>query len=240
MKQFSTRFFAHRGLHGQPDMLPENSITAFRKAVGKGYGIELDVRLTKDSLPVVFHDDTLERVCGIPGRICDYTYEELKEFSLYQSAERIPLLSEVLAMVNGQVPLLAEIKMDRLEIRVCEETAALFDHYSGDFGVESFHPYVVYWFRRNRPLVYRGQLYGNASRSDTIPRWQWILLQTQITNIWTKPHFVAYDHRCRKSLPCRFWKWRKPSFGWVFRSQEELQECRDDFDYYIVEHTYTS
>ena len=61
--------FAHRGLHSRDKSVPENSIAAFRLAAREGYGVELDVHLSQDGQVVVFHDDTLERVCGVPGRV---------------------------------------------------------------------------------------------------------------------------------------------------------------------------
>lgn len=76
------RHYAHRGLHDNKSDAPENSMAAFRKAIEAGYGIELDVQLTKDRIPVVFHDETLKRVCGVEGNVRDYTYEELQQFHL--------------------------------------------------------------------------------------------------------------------------------------------------------------
>ena len=55
--------YAHRGLYDNEHGIPENSMAAFRRAVDKGYGIELDVHLTADNQRVVFHDDTLIRMC---------------------------------------------------------------------------------------------------------------------------------------------------------------------------------
>ena len=61
---FQNRNFAHRGLHKRDKSVPENSLAAFERAASYGYGIELDVQLSKDGQVVVFHDDTLNRVCG--------------------------------------------------------------------------------------------------------------------------------------------------------------------------------
>ena len=61
--------YAHRGLHDNEHGIPENSMAAFQRAVDKGYGIELDVHLTADNQLVVFHDDTLTRMCGINKKI---------------------------------------------------------------------------------------------------------------------------------------------------------------------------
>ena len=80
--QFSGVLYAHRGLFDNKSDSPENSLNAFRKAVENGYGIEFDVQLSKDKIPVVFHDLSLKRVCGIEGNVCDYTLEELQKMRL--------------------------------------------------------------------------------------------------------------------------------------------------------------
>ena len=69
--------YAHRGLFDNKSEAPENSLAAFRKAVEAGYGIELDVQLSKDKKLVVFHDATLKRMCGEKGNVWDYTLDEL-------------------------------------------------------------------------------------------------------------------------------------------------------------------
>ena len=72
--------YAHRGLwNGER---PENSLAAFRAATEQGFGIEMDVHLTKDGQLVVFHDDSLQRMCGTEGIITERTLAELKELRL--------------------------------------------------------------------------------------------------------------------------------------------------------------
>ena len=69
------RNYAHRGLHGGG--VPENSMAAFRRAVEAGYGIELDVHLSRDGEVVVFHDETLVRMTGCERRLAELTLDEL-------------------------------------------------------------------------------------------------------------------------------------------------------------------
>ena len=78
--------YAHRGLFDNKSDAPENSLAAFQKAVDAGYGMELDVQLSKDQKLVVFHDATLKRMCGVEGNVWDYTLEELKKFTPHFSA----------------------------------------------------------------------------------------------------------------------------------------------------------
>ena len=73
--------FAHRGFFDNEAGVPENSLSAFRAAIDSGYGIELDIQLSKDGVPMIFHDASLDRMCGVEGKIWDFTYEELRELS---------------------------------------------------------------------------------------------------------------------------------------------------------------
>ena len=70
--------------------IPENSMAAFANAVEHGYGIELDIQLTKDKQLVVFHDHTLTRMCGIDLPVCEMTYEELQKCTLGDTEEKNP------------------------------------------------------------------------------------------------------------------------------------------------------
>ena len=111
MRLFLThgKYYAHRGLHSET--VPENSLPAFKLAVEHGYGMELDVQITADGVPVVFHDNTLSRMCGIDRGIHDYTLEELEQFALAGHEDiHIPTLASVLELVGGKVPLVVEIK----------------------------------------------------------------------------------------------------------------------------------
>ena len=77
----NVKYYAHRGFHGE-EGIPENSMAAFKKAKGSGYGIELDVQLTKDGVMVVHHDYDLKRTCGVNKKITDLTYRELCRYRL--------------------------------------------------------------------------------------------------------------------------------------------------------------
>ena len=74
---FSRWDFAHRGLWNMERGIPENSLPAFKKAVDHGFAIELDVHLTSDGQIVVFHDDTLKRMCQLDQSVESMTYDEL-------------------------------------------------------------------------------------------------------------------------------------------------------------------
>ena len=73
--------FCHRGYHDKPQ-IPENSLPAFRRAIERGWGAELDVHLLKDGTLAVFHDSDLSRCAGVSGMIEDLTLPELKKLRL--------------------------------------------------------------------------------------------------------------------------------------------------------------
>jgi len=155
---FYGRSFAHRGLHTEDKSVPENSLEAFRLAGRAGYGVELDVQLTKDGQVVVFHDDTLDRVCGVPGKLSDKSYDELKLLSLCGTNQRIPLLTEVLEVYQGRGPLLVELKTGSRNRELCEKTYAILSDYPGEVCIESFNPMIVRWFKKHaKDLVRVGE-----------------------------------------------------------------------------------
>lgn len=192
-KPFMYRNFAHRGLHKRDKSVPENSIAAFERASAKGYGMELDVQLSKDGEVVVFHDDTLNRVCGVDSRVDEKTYAELKKMSLCGTEETIPLFSEVLKTVRGRGPLIVELKNGRSNRELCEKTYELLKVYNGEYCIESFNPFIVRWFRKNAPEIVRGQLaspprdYGGEVNNISA-----FVLGNLLLNFMARPQFIAY------------------------------------------------
>ena len=98
------KYIAHRGLHDKN--IPENSMAAFKRAVEYGYAIELDVQKTSDNELVVFHDESLYRMCKVKKKITECTFSELCSMTLGESSEHIPKFVDVLNLVHGAVPML--------------------------------------------------------------------------------------------------------------------------------------
>ncbi len=236
-KPFLNALYAHRGLHDNASEAPENSIAAFKKAVYAGYGIELDVQLTKDGVPVVFHDFTLKRACGQEGKICDYTWQELQEFHLFESTEKIPRFEEVLDMVNGKVPLIVELKVEWLDISVCPAADALLRKYKGLYCIESFNPMALMWYRRYRNEVVRGQLADEFLKYEEYRSPLYLILQNLLLNWMTKPDFVAYNHKYAGNLSRRLCRslYKNMAAAWTIKSQEELDAAWDQFDVFIFD-----
>lgn len=230
---FCGKNYAHRGLHKQDVSIAENSLPAFINAVDEGYGIELDVHLTADNRIVVFHDDDLERVCGEKKKIEDCLWAELKEMYLFDTAEHIPLLSDVLSVVNGKYPIIIELKSDFKRDELCERTLEFISAYKGDVCVESFDPRIVAWFKRNAPDVLRGQLSTTPKNlRDSISPIRAFLIGSLLTNVITRPNFVAYKIG-KKSLTMRLFKLLGGmTFGWTAHDNR----CEKKYDSVIFEY----
>lgn len=240
-KSFQMNYYAHRGLHLNGSPHPENSLPAIRRAVEAGYGIEFDIQVTKDGVPVVFHDFTLRRMCGEKGRVVDYTLEELREFRLLDCGEKIPTLKEVLRAVDGKVPLIIEMKVEYMDLRVCRSANQLLRDYHGEYCIESFNPLVLLWYRKNRPDIMRGQLsdgfiFQKEFRTP-VKLAPGFLLQFLVTNCVTRPDFVAYNFRYQGNLSRTLWRklFRGKSAAWTVRSEEELKKAGARYDAYIFD-----
>lgn len=231
--------YAHRGLHG--DGVPENSLSAFELACQAGYGIELDIQLSKDGEVVVFHDGTLNRMTGVEGKVCDFTADELSGLRLAGTDERIPTLKEVLALVDGRVPMLVELKGGTLDTTLCGKAYELLKDYGGSFCLESFNPWLVKGIKDLMPERFCGLLYSNIVRdkkregkkSNLID----ILASVMAFTFVCKPHFIAYNEEDRDSIPVALSTrlYKTPKFVWTVTSKDAVERAHALGEYPIFE-----
>lgn len=229
--------YAHRGLHDNESDAPENSLAAFRKAAEAGYGIELDLQLSRDGEVVVFHDASLERICSVPGKVSDFTYEELCRCRLYGSPERIPRFQDVLRLVDGRVPLIVELKVPWQDTSVCPAADRLLREYRGFYCIESFNPLALIWYKKNHSEVIRGQLADRFSAGGEHRGLMYRLLENLLLNCVTRPDFVAYNHQHAGMLSR--WLCRKlygnMAVAWTIKNQKEMDCARSAFDLFIFD-----
>lgn len=231
---FYGRSFAHRGLHVEDKSVPENSLEAFRLAASAGYGVELDVQLSRDGQVVVFHDDTLDRVCGVHARVDEKSFDELRLLRLCGTEQRIPLLTEALAVINGHGPLIVELKNGRRNRELCEKTYAILSDYEGQVCIESFNPMIVRWFKKHARDLVRGQLattmkdYGDTVKKPTA----WLLSHC-LMNFLSRPQFIAYRIGFRPLSVRLSEALGAMRFGWTARN-ERAERHRDAviFEFY--------
>ena len=137
---------AHRGYHDMNRQVWENTLSAFSRAVEAGFAIECDVQLAADSVPVVFHDHDLERLCGIKGDIREKTSAELGMLSVGGTKDKVPTLKQMLALVAGKVPLVIEIKGregDGEDDGFAEAVLEVLEGYQGKVALMSFDYHIL-------------------------------------------------------------------------------------------------
>ncbi len=192
-ERFVGTFFAHRGLHTKDLSVPENSLAAFKAAADAGYGLELDIQLSKDGHVMAFHDDTVDRLCKATGNVNEFTAQELKEMKLLDTEETIPYFKDVLDTVAGKAPIMVELKPTLTHRdELCEKTYELLKNYDGEYFIESFDPNILVWFKKNAPEVIRGQLVDTMKNYVGVPLFERLILSHVFMNFAAKPHFIGH------------------------------------------------
>lgn len=158
---FLRRPLAHRALHDVARGRPENSRAAVRAAVAAGYGVEIDLQLSRDGCAMVFHDDDLGRLTDESGPVRQRDAAELRGIRLRGGNEGIPDLAQVLALVAGRAPILAEMKdqhgaMGETDGALERAVARAIAGYEGPLALMSFNPHMVAHMARLAPGVPRG------------------------------------------------------------------------------------
>lgn len=230
MEPYAKWDYAHRGFYNGAD-IPENTLAAYRAATDAGFGIELDVRLTRDKKMVIHHDDSLKRLCGDERLISETDFADLAGVQVGGTAEKLPLFAEALETVAGKTPLIVEIKITNgNSAEICPLVADILDSYKGPYVIESFDPEAVRWFRKNRPDVIRGLLVSPFYQKSAGSFKRWAGVNLLCSNGVTRPDFVAYDIQRRTN---RAFTLCRKLFGaqevsWTVRTPEDCVRIRQE------------
>ncbi len=231
-------YVAHRGLHADEMGAPENSANAFLLAKKLGFCIETDIHLTRDGEVVVFHDNTTGRMCGTDLAVEQSTLVELQALRLAGTDQQILTLQQLLALVDGEVPLLIEFKCVKGNAdALCTAADRILREYHGKYIIQSFYPPVLWWYRRHHRSICRGQLsrnfirHNNADRTPASVLSGWLLF-----NFLARPDFISYDIGDVDAMAFGVCKMLgAATAGWTIRTEEELAAARLSFDTYIFE-----
>ena len=216
--------YAHRGLHGNG--VPENSMEAFGLALEGGFGIEFDVHLMADGNLAIIHDASLKRTAGADVKIEDLRTEDLENYRLEGTQEKIPTFRQLLDLYEGKAPLIIELKAERgNHAALCDAVCKALEGYEGVYCIESFDPRCIQWLRKNRPDLIRGQLSENFFRSKgnkLHPVLKFVMTH-HLANLVVRPDFVAYRYSDRNMFGTWLCKnvWKIQGVSWTIRSKEE-------------------
>lgn len=235
---------AHRGLHDRSRGVIENSRSAFEAAIAAGYAIECDVQLSRDGVPIIFHDDDLQRLTGRKGPIGSLSVAELADTPLLDSAAGdVPQrLAEFLAQIGGRTLLQIELKKqpnaDMTEA-LARTAAAALAAYNGPLAVESFDPALLIAVRKNG---YSGPL-GIITYDYRQPDWDGHLSDRDRTILrhllhfpWTRFSFISC-HLGSLSLPAvKFFRaLGVPVTAWTVRTPAEKRTALAGADQIVFE-----
>ncbi len=241
---FLKRPFAHRTLHDVQQGRPENSLAGARAALDAGYAMEIDLQLSSDGVPMVFHDYGLGRLTDETGPLAQRTAAELQQIQLKGGDEGIPTLQEFLDLVDGQVPLLIEIKdqdgalgphTGDMEQAVCE----LLNAYDGPVALMSFNPHSMAKCARYAPDIPRGLVTDSFSNE----KWE-IMPRARLDELVSIPDyervgasFISHHWENLQSKPVsRIRDLGGSVLSWTIRSAEQEKQARENSDNVTFEH----
>lgn len=214
--------YADGGIHNK--LHKRGSLDAIREARDLGFGVALDVGISRDGvifvLPTVNADITASDGAAISGGIY-----------------RLPTLAEVMSLLDGQVPLMLRVEAeDESERdRLCRELCLELDAYSGAFSVRSSDVRTVSFFKKYRPRYARGIIVSkNDKRGAALTR---ALRRHMFTNLITRPDFITIDGRMMREpaflLATKVF--RRRGFAFTVKNQKQYELCKRRGIYAIFE-----
>jgi glycerophosphoryl diester phosphodiesterase len=240
------RPIAHRGLHDLAAGRIENTAPAFLAAIGRGYGIECDLQAASDGTPMVFHDETLDRLVDATGRLSERSPAELRRLRYKGQDAELLAYGDFLDLCGGRVPLLVEIKSDwgAPHAGFLERIAALTSAYKGPVALMSFDPEVMARVAVLAPNVPRGIVSGAYKSADGDDWWADRLSPTRRFRLRhllesgpASPSFFAYHVVSLRTPVVRFARavMGVPIFTWTVRTLDDRHQAARWADAMIFE-----
>lgn len=222
-------YIAHRGIHN--DKIIENTIPAFSLAIEKKIPIELDINILKDEKIIVYHDYNLKRLFGLDIDLFSYNYDEIKKLTFPNTATHIPLLSEVLKLVEGKVLLIIEVKKNKIFSYkdYCKKIVSILNNYPYDFVIKSFDIRIVYWFLKNTNYI-TGLLIAKSKKS----LWN-VLVRNKIVLSILKPSFISVDYHIVDDDFIQDFRKEKPVLVWTIKNRHTLNKLKNYSDSFLID-----
>lgn len=218
------RPIAHRGFHDLNKTRWENTLAAFAAAVERGYAIECDVHLSADGVPVIFHDDDLQRLTGTEGFIWQRTAAELTALKVGGTEDRVPTLTEMLALVAGRVPVVIELKgVAGHDAGLVAKVVNELRRYSGKVALMSFDHWLVRDFAKDAPGIPAGlTAWGDKDH----------MFEAHFSMLGNGLSFVSYDVSALPNPFVGFVRERlaMPVISWTVRDEAAVERSRAHAD----------
>lgn len=222
-------FYAHRGIYNNKT-IPENTIPAFQEAIRENINIELDIQWTKDQQIVVFHDEDLIRMAGVNRQIKESTYEELKTIKLQNTSFTIPLLKNVLELVDGKCTLLIEIK-GKVSKENCDQLSFLLSNYKGKIILQTFYPSVILKIHRSSlhsyptGILLTNHYHGLKKKFYELYMFYFFIRRKYCSFISSPKELLFHVKKYTK----------KELFVWTITSEQEIKMFQNEVDHLICD-----
>ena len=215
---------AHRGVHNK--YIKGNSLIAIELAIMKKLPVEFDITLTKDNVVILCHDSFI-KCKNKTYIIVNHNYSKLKNI-----CHELVTLEEVLNLVSGKISLLIELKPYNKDNKLGKECVKLLDNYKGYFAIQSFSPFIIYWFKKNRESYIRGQLLTNTYNYNFIVNG---IYKYMLFNKFTNPDFICYNIKGLPNKQIERARKSKPVIGWTVKKQEQIEKYNKYCDNFICD-----
>ncbi len=220
----TARPIAHRGLHDTNRTRWENTLSAFEAAAAAGFAIECDVHLSSDGIPVVIHDEELDRLTGAAGVVSGTTAAALGALCIGETPDHVPTLDEMLATVAGRVPLVIELKGiegkdDGLVATVGERLKA----YRGEAAIMSFDHWLVRQFREHAPGIPGGLTACGIDPESLEKHFSMLAHGIEFASFFVNELPNPFVRLMREEL-------RRPVITWTVRNRKQVFKTREFAD----------
>lgn len=226
---------AHRGLHDKSKNIIENSLSAIKEAIKHNLPVEIDINLGKNGSIAVFHDSNLKRLCGVDIDIKEVPASDFKKYKLLNSQDTIISLEEALEEINGQVPILIEIKNFTMFKVLEENLIRIISDYRGQFAIQSFNPLSVNYVKSRKREWLCGQLIGNLEDEEFFFPFDYLFYLFAKYNSY-KLDFCAINIDALDEAKLKNLRNKKITvLAWTIRNISQLEKARKLADNIIFE-----
>ena len=220
----------HRGKFDNKNIY-ENTMEAYKAALDDNCPIELDVRLTSDYQVICLHDNNLKRLFNRERLVSDISYKRINKL---RDDYKVPLLKDVLDLIDGKVELMIEIKNlnSKLNKILVSKVYELLKDYKGKYVMVSFNPFILNKYRKKDKEAFIGRI-GSSNINGFFNR---LIVEKHLFNFLVKPDFLSYDVTSFNKE--RLKKYKEKGYkitGWTLKNKDDIKELKKYYDNFIIE-----
>lgn len=219
-----TNYISNKGIYDNHNIF-ENTLEAFDLALKKNLIINLELRLTKDNVIVVYNDSDLTRLMHLKDKISSTTYEEL----LYLNKYHIPSIEEVLNLIKGRVPIIINPKTLECKHHMQKELVKLLDNYPGKFAIVSGNSLIIRWYNKNRPDYIVGEI---MSKDIKLRKFKFV---NYFVNFYLVTDFISIDIEYYNIIKMKKIKEETLLLGYIADTKEKFAKYKDVTDNLYIE-----